>query len=203
MGNFIAICSFFIISIFGFPIIGAEIPTQSFHKLENKYTISFGDPKAPIQVTEFFSFTCPKCLEFIHKDFPSIHKTYIDTGKVYWIFHPDPADILTLQTLICLEKLSNAEKQQFAITLFREISPRKGCELMQMIMEGMGNPIPSLHKLDFLEKSQAFQDAFIYLKQEKAPKEIPTIEIDGTVYDAFPTKSFIENILNSTLQGKK
>lgn len=74
-----------------------------------KYTLSFGDPNAPIKIHKFFSFMCPSCLLFHKHHFPIIQKHFIDTGKVYWTFVPYVIDIDTLYVMAamatCPEKL--------------------------------------------------------------------------------------------------
>ena len=47
------------------------------------------------------------------EDFESLKEKYINTGKVYWIFHPDPADRLTLQAMVCLDKLTRGPETAF------------------------------------------------------------------------------------------
>lgn len=61
-----------------------------------KYTLSFGNPEAPIKIHKFFSFACPSCLMFHKHHYPVIQKQFIDTGKVYWTFVPYVMDIDTL-----------------------------------------------------------------------------------------------------------
>ena len=41
--------------------------TETFQKLPLAYTISYGDPQAPIHVVEYFSFSCPQCLALLKK----------------------------------------------------------------------------------------------------------------------------------------
>ena len=98
--------------------------TTTFNKLPSAYMISFGGKSAPIHITEYFSFSCPKFLQFIRRDFPVIQSNYIDTGKIHWIFHPDPADILTLQAMVCFERLEEPEKQCILENLSKEIRDR-------------------------------------------------------------------------------
>jgi protein-disulfide isomerase len=47
---------------------------------------TMGDPKAPVQVIEYASPTCPHCAHYNSEDFPALKKQYIDTGKVYYVF---------------------------------------------------------------------------------------------------------------------
>jgi predicted DsbA family dithiol-disulfide isomerase len=64
-----------------------------------KYTLSFGDPNAPIKIHKLFSFVCPSCLVFHKHHFPVIQKQFIDTGKVYWTFVPYVMDVDTLYVM--------------------------------------------------------------------------------------------------------
>lgn len=181
-----------------FAEIGEGTVPSSFEKLPSTYTVSYGDQSAPIHMTEYFSFSCPKCLEFIRRDFPTIQSKYIDTGKVYWTFHPDPADLLTLQAMICFELLDNLEKQSLIEKLAGQIRVRpfkKACFKMQEEMNALGKPIPTLHDLSFLEKTEAFQKAYVYLKQPNVPIELPTIEINGLVYQEFPSIEWFGQVL--------
>ena len=51
-----------------------------------------GDPKAPITVIEYASFTCPHCAHFHTQILPDIKKKWIDTGKVKLIYRDFPLD---------------------------------------------------------------------------------------------------------------
>lgn len=44
--------------------------------------MSLGDPKAPVQVIEYASLSCPHCAHFNEAIFPTLKAKYIDTGKV-------------------------------------------------------------------------------------------------------------------------
>ncbi|MCB1107465.1 MAG: thioredoxin domain-containing protein [Chlamydiia bacterium] len=187
-----------------FAEIGKGAVPSSFEKLSSAYTVSYGDQRAPIHMTEYFSFSCPKCLEFIRMDFPAIQSKYIDTGKVFWTFHPDPADILTLQLIVCFERLDNQEKQSFIEKLAGEMRLRpfkKACFKMQEEMNTLGKPIPMLHDLSFLEKTEAFNRAYTYLKQTDVPSELPTVEVNGKVYQEFPSREWIDNTLIDLKSG--
>lgn len=175
-----------------------EAAQVSFEKLPACYTVSYGDPGAPIKITEYFSFSCPKCLEFIRRDFELVKTQYIDTGKVYWTFHPDPADVLTLQAMVCFELLDNLERQSFLKMLADEIrirSIKKTCFKMQEKMNALGKPLPMLHDLSYLESTEAFNSAYTYLKQPDVPSQLPTVEIDKKIYQEFPSLEWMDQIL--------
>lgn len=85
----------------------------SMEKLPSEYLVKYGDPQAETKIIEYFSLSCPDCIKcFIH-EFKPIQKEFIDTRKASWAFHPNPADLLTLQAMVCLEKLTEKEKLRF------------------------------------------------------------------------------------------
>ncbi|MFI4999927.1 MAG: DsbA family protein [Reyranellales bacterium] len=51
-----------------------------------------GDPKAPVTLIEYASFTCPHCAHFNTQILPEIKKKWIDTGKVKLIYRDFPLD---------------------------------------------------------------------------------------------------------------
>src|SRR5882724_9470053 len=51
-----------------------------------------GDPKAPVTLIEYASFTCPHCAHFTTLVLPELKKKWIDTGKVRLIYRDFPLD---------------------------------------------------------------------------------------------------------------
>lgn len=79
-----------------------QTPTKKIFVLPDyykKYTLSFGNPDAPIKIHKFFSFACPSCLMFHKHHYPLIQKQFIDTGQVYWTFVPYVMDVDTLYVM--------------------------------------------------------------------------------------------------------
>ena len=52
-----------------------------------------GPKDASVTITEYASMTCPHCAAFNAEVFPKIKSTYIDTGKVRYVFREFPLDI--------------------------------------------------------------------------------------------------------------
>jgi protein-disulfide isomerase len=55
--------------------------------------MALGPANAPVTITEYASMTCPHCANFNEAVFPKIKSTYIDTGKIRYVFREFPLDI--------------------------------------------------------------------------------------------------------------
>ncbi|MBM3651195.1 MAG: DsbA family protein [Alphaproteobacteria bacterium] len=51
-----------------------------------------GDPKAPVTIIEYASFTCPHCAYFHLQILPDLKKKWIDTGKAKLVYRDFPLD---------------------------------------------------------------------------------------------------------------
>ena len=47
---------------------------------------SIGDPKAPIQITEYSDFQCPYCKNFFTNTEASLTQYFVDTGKIFFTY---------------------------------------------------------------------------------------------------------------------
>lgn len=165
-------------------------------KLNSDYLIKFGDPDSQVHIVQYFSFMCPHCLELFRKDFQEIKSAYIEEGKVYWEFHPVPMDLLTVQAMDCLEKLSDKDKRIFLSTML-EVMPLDDSSLslsyMKRAMEIFHHPLPNLQEKEYLSKTRAFQEAFQFLKQKDKVDAVPAVEINGEFFlREIPSQAFIE-----------
>ena len=103
----------------------------------------------------------------------------------------------------CLGKLSDREKQVFFEGLLSRLSKNPSKKIvywMQTILAEWGKAIPELQELSFLEKTKTFQDAYKYVQQTNAPKEVPTIEINGEIKETFPSYAFIDKTISDLLE---
>ena len=184
-------------------VFTAAHPIFSIDKLKENYLITFGDSQARIKIIEYFSFACPHCINHFRKDFPTIKNKYLDQKEMYWIFHPVPMDLLTVQAMDCLEKLSEKEKRIFLEVILTELiidESALSCLLMKKAMEVFGKPISQLEDKTYLSNTKAFQDAFNFLKQEEKVEALPTVEIDGKIFHReLPDAAFIDSQVNKYL----
>ncbi len=184
----------FFLLVFSAPFFG-------FEKLDPKYCPLYGNPEAPHQVVEYFSLSCPKCMDFFKHDFPAIKAAYVDTGVASWTLHPDPADLLTLQAMVCLDRLPPEHRLLFLEAVMNSLAKLKsnegGSSLMQSAMEALENPIPELDRVEFLKETEAFEHAYAFVKQEDVVKEIPSVEIDGVFYNKYPAQKLFDEHINN------
>ncbi len=178
---------------FGF-ILGIT-PLLSFEKLSPVYQVSYGNVESPVQIVLYFSLSCKSCLSLLKHDFPLIKKQYLDTGKIGWTFHIDPVDTLTFQAMVCLKELNTEEKKIFFETIAQVIEAKNlpaGGKILQITMEELGHPMPDLMDLRFLKETKAFQDVSVFLKQKDVVTDLPTLEINGVLYEEYPNCTFIK-----------
>ncbi len=171
---------------------------EAIKKLEERYRISYGNENAPVKIIEFFSFQCPHCVRLFRDDFIEIKKELIDTGKVYFQFHPFPNDLATVQAMICFEKLEEHEKRLFLEAMFEEAEPSDQelmTKLMVAAMSVFKKPIPQLEDRSFLQNQVAFEEIYSFLQQEKI-SAVPTVEINGHLFPKeVPSYQFIKTFI--------
>jgi protein-disulfide isomerase len=83
---------------------------------------TLGSPNAPIQFVEYGAPTCPHCSHWNAEVFPKLKKTYIDTGKVYYVFRVfalSSVDVAVEAMARCLPK---SDYFQFIDMMFRNQS---------------------------------------------------------------------------------
>lgn len=79
---------------------------------------TMGDPAAPVTIHEYASLTCSHCADFYKETFPDLKKNYIDTGKVYFIYHDYPLNAPALEAAMVARCLPEARYFQFIKFLF-------------------------------------------------------------------------------------
>jgi protein-disulfide isomerase len=83
--------------------------TTSGSSLANR---SKGSSKAPVTVYEMSDFQCPYCKRFAQETFPELKRSYIDSGKVRWVFINFPLTNLHSNAAAAAELALCAARQQ-------------------------------------------------------------------------------------------
>ena len=78
-----------------------------------------GDPKAPVQVMEFFSLTCTHCAAFARETFPQVKSELIDKGKLHYVFRDFPLDRVALLGEMVARALPPDRYEPFLLAMFR------------------------------------------------------------------------------------
>lgn len=183
-----------------FATLFSFVSLVAFEKLDDQYIASYGNPDAPVKITEYYSFSCPHCISLFRDDFRKIQEKYIDVGEVFWEFHPVPLDMTTVLGMACMEKLSPKERRLFLEVILEECDPSETiltAKLMKKAMEIFQKPMEDLEQEEFLTNAQAFQDAFKFIKQDDHVEAVPTVSIDGMFYpEDVPDFAFISSSIS-------
>ncbi len=168
-------------------------------KLPEKYLVTYGNLQAINQVTQYYSFMCPYCLELYKKDFENLKKNHIDGQTVCYTFHPVPKDLLTVYAMECLAQLNPMQKKAFLEVMLEEINLEDttySLNLMLKAMELLGHPLPQLTQNEHFEKTDTFKAAYVFLAQEEGIMAVPIAEINGQLFaKEAPDLNFIEKHL--------
>ena len=104
-----------------FALIGANAalaaPPSSADALQDRI---MGDPKAPIEIIDYSSMTCPHCRVFHTEILPLLKKKYIDTGRARLVFRDFPFDKTALLASV-LARCGNPKRYfSFLDVLFQQ-----------------------------------------------------------------------------------
>ena len=128
-------------------------------KLDDCYLVSYGNSDADVKVISYYSFSCPHCVALFREEFEGLKTQFLDNDQISFTFHPVPADLLTVQAMVCLSHLSDVKKQIFLEALLAEVDlsdQEYSAFLMIKAMEILGHPIPLLRDREYLSKTNAF-----------------------------------------------
>ena len=174
----------------------------SVDKIDPRYLVTYGSADADLKITEYISFSCPHCCDFIKNEFAYFKELYIKTKKVQWTFHVDPADKLTFQAMLCLGELSPIQKQVFLesmASLLNDETINFAPKLMQQILGYYEIKLDQIDDFNFLKKTDAYEQAVKFLKQDL--KFIcPKVEVNGKILKGYPDKNYLKTKLNQYLK---
>lgn len=159
---------------------------------------TLGNPRAKVQVVEYFSLTCTHCADFANETMPEVESKLIKTGTVYYIFKDFPLDRLALTAAMVARSLPPEHYAPFIFALFASQD--------RWAFNPNAKPMAQLEKMAALAgmSSADFQHAiadkklqmFILEEQQKAEQKYhvdstPTFIINGKPHAGeMPYKAF-------------
>jgi protein-disulfide isomerase len=75
--------------------------------------MALGSKDAPVTIIEYASMTCPHCAAFTKDVFPQIKTSYIDAGKVRFIFREFPLDQVALAASALARCVAKDDSQKY------------------------------------------------------------------------------------------
>ncbi len=130
-------------------------------------------------------------MRFLRKDFPKIKKDFIDTGRLRFIFHPLPADLLTLQAMVCMERMSEEQKRDFLFSLSKKTS----VEQMQKKMAELGMVLEGdLKNKKYLRDLKVLEDAFRFMNETEV-ETVPQLRFNGKFFAKLPKYKNVAQLL--------
>ncbi len=110
---------------------------SAFNPLSAETEMALGALDAPVTIIEYASMTCPHCARFHLEELPQIKETYIDTGKVRFVYWEFPLGRLAL-TAAKIARCGGEERFFGFISLFFS---------KQVEWAGSNDPVDALRKL--------------------------------------------------------
>ncbi len=136
-----------------------------------------GNRNAPLTLIEFSDYHCPFCRRFFMQTFPKIKSTYIDTGKVRYVFRDYPLDAIHPNARKAAEAAHCAQEQG------------KFWEMHDLIFESKDSEFPDLKRLGHnLGLDVARLDRCVH--SGKYGKEVEKDYQDGTLAGVTGTPGF-------------
>lgn len=175
----------------------------SMEMLPEKYLVNFGKEDAKFKIIQYYSLSCPHCIQAFRSDFSRILEEYIEKGELRYIFHPVPIDLSTLQLMNCLEALDEDKKRVMLKVVLEEVSledPNFNVQMLKRGMEILGKPIDELGNEEFLKSSAAFKTALEFVSQTDCLTSVPSIQIGDKVIEKSPDWDFISLIMRKIVQ---
>lgn len=81
---------------------------------------AIGNADAPVTVVEYFSLTCPHCARFHIDTMPTVVSTYVETGKVRFIYRDFPLDNVALGAALVARCIEGKGYYRFIQLLFEQ-----------------------------------------------------------------------------------
>ncbi len=100
--------------------------------------VVMGSETAPVTILEYAAYSCSHCRDFWKQDFPRLKETYIDTGKVKYIYRDYPIDNQGFGVLLSSVVRCGGKDKYY--TMVDEMFTRQG-DILDAASKGAAGPI--------------------------------------------------------------
>ena len=155
--------------------------------------MTLGDPKAPIEVVEYASLSCPHCAHFNAEVFPGFKAKYLDTGKAHFTmreFLTPPANLAAAGWLLAR---CAAPGRYFSVVdgVFKSQSQWvEGADIRAILLKVANDNGLSEAQFEACLKDEkglaALQERVRRGAEDEKVNSTPTIEINGRRMDDVP-----------------
>jgi protein-disulfide isomerase len=112
----IALVAFALVAALGLHAASSAAPAAPAEpKMSTASEEVLGDPKAKVTMIEYGSAACPHCARVNNEVLPQLKKTYIDTGKVRYVFREILTDPVPFAGTAFMMARCGGDKNYFAI----------------------------------------------------------------------------------------
>ena len=192
-------------------VLVAMAPITAFAALSTEQALaerSLGNPKAPVTLIEYSSMSCPHCAAFHRETLAKIKSTYIDTGKVLYVFRDFPLESRAMAASIVARCVDPSRYFAFVDMIYGDQANWvKATDLIKELQ--LRAQLAGLSEADFkacLDNKQLFEG--IQKRAEAGGKEYsidstPTFIINGEkISGAVPYEQF-ETVIEAALKAKQ
>jgi len=165
--------------------------------------VSLGKIDAPVTIIEYGSITCDYCIHFHRKVLPNIKASYIDTGKVRFIYRHFPTSEPALQAAIAAQ-CSGGKYYEMLDRLYLSTADWLQADNRNQIFVKQANSLGIDSALFSRCLNDKKQRENIIVQQREASEKYdvigtPTFIINNKVISGKTTFSEMESILNKML----
>ncbi len=170
---------------------------------------ALGSSTAPVTVIEFADFQCPYCKEFHDQYLPQLKSSFIDTGKVRFVFqhYPflGPESNLAAEAAVCAEKQGSfwpyhdgLYKKQTG----ENIGNFTQASLIQ-IAQDIKIPLESFTACLTNHEGVPSVEAQLLRANGMTVRATPTLFINDQKYEGVKSYAHLEALINQALEAKK
>lgn len=169
--------------------------------------MELGKADAPVTVVEYASMTCSHCAHFHETTFPELKKTYIDTGKVRFIFREFPFEPVATAAFMLARCMPADKYFPMVSTLFETqknwaYSTDPAAGLLAVARQAGMSQAEFEKCLSDKDLGEKVQGSAIYANKELGVHATPTFFINGKSYSGALSVDEMNKILEPLLQGK-